>query len=131
MPRLNVSKLVSGRTGDAAVTKGLHDAVRQMLHREGWHGDRDIDTSATGSWAKLSKVVFEVAKEELGMSRRKRFDWFDDNDKEVEKLLRAKHDLWRRVVGSAGTMAEAGLRTQYRKLLADIRKAGVYDSQAH
>ena len=62
MPRLNVSKLVSGRTGDAAVTKSLHDAVRQMLHREGWHADRDIDTSATGSWAKLSEAVFEVAK---------------------------------------------------------------------
>ena len=35
MPRLNVSKLVSGRTGDAAVTKGLHDAVRHMLQRDG------------------------------------------------------------------------------------------------
>ena len=44
-------------------------------------------------WDTFKHVVYKISSEKLGFMERKRNDWFDENDGEIQELLGKKWDL--------------------------------------
>ena len=78
--RLNVGKLKSEETRQGLVST-LEERLDSLLLK-----DQDVETA----WSSLQEVVYNTAKEHLGVPTRKHQDWFDENREDIIKLLEEK-----------------------------------------
>ena len=85
--KLNVKK-----TKSPEVVEDLQNNLADRL------GNLTFRTGETeNNWAELKKQVNEAALETLGTMKRHHQDWFDENNKEIENLLKDKytaHKIW-------------------------------------
>ena len=44
-------------------------------------------------WEDFKEKIYTTAKDVIGIRKRKHQDWFDDNDEEIRRLLKEKHQL--------------------------------------
>ena len=53
--------------------------------------DRREDSTDSGSWASVTKIIRKVAEETIGFKTRKHRDWFDENRTDIHALLAEKN----------------------------------------
>ena len=46
------------------------------------------------TWHRLKMATIEAANKTIGYKKKKRTDWFDSNNDELQDLLRKKHDAY-------------------------------------
>ena len=53
-------------------------------------GEHTANQDPEAQWEQLKSTVLQTAEDTLGFSSRKHQDWFDENDQEIQKLLKEK-----------------------------------------
>ncbi len=81
--------------------------------------ENSTTASLTEEWSQLSKSILEAAAETLGYTTRKHQDWFDDNNKEIRELLKAKNDAHSASLRSPGCTE---LRNKWKSLRNHVQK---------
>ena len=72
--------------------------------------NQSISGSVDESWNAFKKVVSGTAKEKLGIARYKHEDWFDQNDQELARLIKARNHARDKVMNKNTRSAKATLR---------------------
>ena len=85
LKRLNITSLK-----DPAKAQSLASALDEKLNSTKLDAD-DLEKS----WSSLKALLYDTASNIIGHNTRKHQDWFDENDKEIEALLKRKHQLHR------------------------------------
>ena len=83
--KLNISKLK-----DDGVTENFSRALDSKMTEV-----RNAPCSTDDQWISFRNTVYSTALEHLGLSSRKHQDWFDENDADIQALLKEKQRLLR------------------------------------
>ena len=78
-----------------------------------------IDTDPEKMWQDLKCILQETTAEVVGFTSRKNKDWFDENDKEIQQLIRDKRSCHQRVLSSPGNQAA---KASYRQACSTLQK---------
>ena len=85
--KLDVRKMKTPETIED-LQNNLSERLEHLTFRQG---------ETENNWAELRQQVSEAALETLGTMKRHHQDWFDENDDEIEALLKDKyvaHKIW-------------------------------------
>ena len=83
-----------------------------------------ITDSVEDSWSSFRNTVYTAAYETLGPTQRKHQDWFDENDKEINKLLEEKNRLHRAYTNDKSSASKAAFskaRNTVQKKLQEMQ----------
>lgn len=84
---------------------------------------QDEKTSIEDHWAAFRDTVFETATVELGTKKNRRFDWFDENDAEIQSLVEEKRKAYAQLIGQdPKTPTGMKLKQKYNTLKADLQR---------
>ena len=103
--RLDVSKLKCSETKD----KFIRSLDSKLTNGASVQGDVEE------VWKELRDVVYSTAAEHLGHTTRKQQDWFDENDEEIQTLLKKKNNLHRAHQNDPSSISKKAAFTDCRR----------------
>ena len=107
--RLDVCKLKH-----PAVIEQLGQTLRMELN------SLPEQVSVDAHWKELSKVVYDASLKALGPRKRKHEDWFNENDLEIQELLKRKH---RSFAALRSNVNSVSLKQKYKDACSQTQSA--------
>ena len=105
--KLNVRKLQSAET-IASLTTAMNE-IEPLCHET--------------PWSDFKKKVYGTAKDVLGVRVRKHQDWFDENDVEIQQLIKQKNQLYQKtLLPNLAASMKMKVTTDFKKAKADVQK---------
>ncbi|KAA3671105.1 uncharacterized protein DEA37_0005725 [Paragonimus westermani] len=114
--KLDIRRLENSETKAA-----FQRAVVARLHNS------PVSTTLEGMWQQLKKQIMVAATETIGVERKKRPDWFDDNNVAISNLVREKNAAFARCTMEPGNGAKKTRFRNIRRQLAE-RVRGIKDN---
>ena len=93
--RLKVRRLMrknNQRPRKLNVRKLKQDATRNEFAANATEKLGNLTGSVEEKWTEFSSNLYEVAKDTIGIEKRKHADWFDENDEELSRLLKERNE---------------------------------------
>jgi exonuclease III len=98
-----------------AKCKELSDNINNALTNL---GPPNTDNDINKEWELLRDVVYKTSFDTLGAAKRKHQDWFDDNDEEIQHLLKKKQQLFEE---SLMPGASSDIHTAYKEYRHEVQ----------
>ena len=70
--------------------QAVKEKFQSTLNEKLVAGEHTANQDPEAQWEQLKSTVLQTAEDTLGFSSRKHQDWFDENDQEIQKLLKEK-----------------------------------------
>ena len=80
-------------------------------------------SDTNGKWESFSKSVYEICKDHLNTTSRKRPDWFEENDLTITSLINEKNQLHQKILNErASRKTTRAYKESCRKVQREIRR---------
>ena len=113
---LRKKKLDMSKLWDRDCQENLLAAINPSL-------DRNIEQSSPSElWEILSKNVFEAAAEVLGFTKKKNSDWFNDNDKEIKRVIEDRNRALQNKLSNPSRANQEGLKSARAETQRKLRE---------